>query len=150
MKNKGISQDTILSLNKDGSNSIDLHREALIRAGVQPDGGASILDIQKKRMRNKASGLNANTKNNEDDLYKTIIKLKKSGLLPEMLRKAGIRKEHLIENMVSVGTPIVPMMGAPSYSRPKNTKDTGNIKNIKKIKINKNKILRNFYPKEQL
>jgi len=118
-KNKGIDQSTILALNTGGPKAVDLHKEALAKAGVSIDGGLAIGEIQKKRMLNKTSGLNVH---NSNDMYNTILKLKKSGLLPEMLRRAGIKKEHLLENGFGVGggystaggSPIVPLGGGAS------------------------------------
>jgi hypothetical protein len=125
---KGLSQDTILTLNKEGTGSIDLHKNALLKAGINPDGGSSVHNIIKSRMRNKVSGVNAEDSN---DMYDKILKLRKSGLLKDMLKKAGINKNYLSESMGGmVGSgPIAPMGGAGSSNKASKKPKTILIKN---------------------
>jgi hypothetical protein len=107
----------------DGAKAIDTHKEALAKnSNVQMDGGASAHDIIEQRVRNKST-LAKNNKviNNSDDMYQNILELKKTGMLPQMLQKAGIKRKHLMENEgVSVSgsapmggeAPIAPLGGA--------------------------------------
>jgi len=104
----GATQAQILAINRNGSGAIDFQKEALSKMKAYPmDAGASEHDILKKKLSLKATGLSGKLKNS-DNLYNSIITLKKSGLLRNMLKRAGINKNYLNE-MDGSGSPMVPM-----------------------------------------
>lgn len=91
-----LNQNTILNLNLGGTKAVDLHAEALANNNeVRADGGMAQHDIIKQRIRNSTS---SNPIKNSDDLYNSIIALKKSGLLPKMLKRAGIKVNYIQED----------------------------------------------------
>jgi len=103
----GVSQDQILTITKNGSNAIDFQKEALSKQTAYPlDAGQSKHELLKKKLNLKATGMDGELKNS-DDLYKNILKLKKTGMLKDMLTRAGITKKFLDETE----GPIVPMNG---------------------------------------
>jgi len=101
----GVTQDQILAINKNGSGTIDFQKEALSKQKAYPlDAGESKHNILQKRLTLKATGMKDILKDS-DDLYKSIIKLKKTGMLKDMLKKAGIKKDYFNESVLSMLDP---------------------------------------------
>jgi len=96
----GLSQNDIMNLNIDGKGAVDMHAEALAKnSGVRADGGMAQHDIIKQRVRNSRPGTSTGTGvKNSDEMYQHIMSMKKSGLLPQMLQRAGIKKDYLQED----------------------------------------------------
>jgi hypothetical protein len=94
----GVSQSQILAINLNGSKAIDFQKEALANNNSVPlDAGESKHNILRKKLSLKSTGMTNNLKNS-DDLYKTVLKLKKTGMLKDMLARAGITKKYLSED----------------------------------------------------
>jgi len=97
-----ISQSDILSLNLNGSKSIDFQKEALAKnKEVLVDSGKSKHDFLDKKLQLKNTHIGVS---NADDLYEKIMELKKSGMLKNMLKKANIDAKYLSED-----APLIPM-----------------------------------------
>ncbi len=98
-----LNQNTIMNLNLDGKGAVDMHAEALANnKGIKADGGMAQHDILKQRVRNAkpstSSGNNFDEVKNSDEMYNHIMDMKKSGLLPQMLKRAGIKKNFIQED----------------------------------------------------
>lgn len=111
-----LNQNTIMNLNLDGNKAVDMHAEALANnSSVRADGGMAQHDILKQRVRNSnpstSTGNNFGKVNDSDEMYQHIMNMKKSGLLPQMLQRAGIKKDYLHENDMAAG-------GAPVSAAP--------------------------------
>jgi len=123
----GVTQSQVIALTKNignKENKLDMHEEALTsQKNVQLDGGRSQHDILKNKISMKASG--TNSINTGDDMYNSLINFKKSGLLPNMLEKVGIKKKHLNESE----SPMIPM-------------NSGGLSLIDKYSIDKKPILK--------
>jgi hypothetical protein len=101
----GVTQAQILAINKNGSGTIDFQKEALSKQNAYPlDAGESKHNILQKRLTLKATGMK-NVLKDSDDLYKSIIKLKKTGMLKDMLKRAGIKKDYFNESVLSMLDP---------------------------------------------
>jgi len=101
----GVTQAQILAINKNGSGTIDFQKEALSKQGSYPlDAGESKHNLLQKRLSLKATGMKDVLKDS-DDLYKSILKLKKTGMLKDMLKRAGIKKSMLNESVFSIIDP---------------------------------------------
>lgn len=110
----GLNQNTIMNLNLDGNKAIDMHAEALAKNGsVKADGGMAQHDIIKQRVRNSKPGTSSgNAIKDSDDMYNHIMNMKKSGLLPQMLKRAGIKRSYLQEEDGGAAGGVVAAAGA--------------------------------------
>jgi len=137
-----LNQNTIMNMNLDPG-SIDMHQEALANnPSIRADGGKAQHDIIKQQVRNSrkvTSDSGIKEIQNSDDMYSKIMNMKKSGLLPEMLQRAGINKTYLREDSMGAGGGMAvgggsPMGGAPvtvSGSEPQASFGGGAMKKIK-------------------
>lgn len=108
-----ITPAQILAINRNGSGAVDFQKEAIANEkDYLLDDGISKHDILNRKLSLKAGKLTDSLKNS-DDLYNSIVKLKKTGLLKDMLKKAGVSKKYLSEMDGGVSTgPITPMGNA--------------------------------------
>jgi len=150
----GATQAQILAINRNGSGAIDFQKEALSKMKSYPmDAGIDEHDLLKRKLSLKATKLSKKLKNS-DDLYNSIVTLKKSGLLKDMLKRAGINKNYLNE-MDASGSPMVPMNNSINTSGinnplliknkyPQNNTNTKNkvLEEINSILKNKQNILK--------
>ncbi len=111
-----LNQNTIMNLNLDGKDAVDMHAEALANnKGIKADGGMAQHDILKQRVRNSKPGTSGpgDSVKNSDDMYNHIMNMKKSGLLPQMLKRAGIKRDYIQEDDMGGGSAAPAMSASP-------------------------------------